>query len=48
MTNFLVGFILGFCVCSLLTNRLLSKKARNNEYPVTDDSNDLYWRKDEE
>ena len=48
MSNFLAGLITGFGVCAFLTNKLLLKKARNNEYPVTDDSNDLYCRKDDE
>lgn len=46
--NFLIGVVFGFSLCAYITSTTLVKKARNFEYPVTDDSGYLFWEKDKE
>ncbi len=44
----LLTFILGFAICGYLTNKMLTKKARDGERPVLDADGSIYWKKDEE
>lgn len=43
--NILLGFLLGFSVCSLLTHKMLEIKAKENKAPKINSDGEIYWEK---